>query len=155
MTSKEALNTSSSISSSSLDSSSRSRSVLRLAAIGALAAAAANAILWTVGRAADVDFMVTPIGSDSATEIGVVEAAVATAVLFAIGSALLALAARRSRRWVDVMTIAAAAFAVASVGGPLSTAENAATGALLTAMHLLTGAIFVAVGLRVRAGDNG
>jgi hypothetical protein len=155
MTRKEALNTPSPISSSSLEPSSRGRPILRLAAIGALAAGTANAVLWTIGRAADVDFLVTPIGSDSVTEIGVVEAVVATVVLFAIGSVLLALAARRSRRWVDIVTVAAAAFAVASVGGPLSTAEDASTGALLTAMHLLTGAVFVAVAMRVRADDNG
>jgi hypothetical protein len=87
-----------------------------LAAIGALAAAVVNIAVWTGGRAADVDFMVTPVGSDSATEIGVVEAAAATVGLFAIGSAFLALAARRSRRSVDVVTIAAAAVAIASVG---------------------------------------
>jgi hypothetical protein len=67
-----------------------------------------------------------------------------TLLAFAVGSAALALAARRSRRWVCVVTAASAVVAVESAGGPLLAAHDTATGALLAAMHLITSAAFVA-----------
>jgi Family of unknown function (DUF6069) len=148
---EETMNTASTISSSTLDATPRSRSTLQMAAIGALAATVVNAALWAGGRAADVDFLVTPLGSDSATQVGVVAVALTTLVMFALGSAVLALAARRSRRWVSVVMVTAAVFTIVSTGGPLSTAHDTATGALLAAMHLVTGTAFVATAARVRA----
>jgi peptidoglycan/LPS O-acetylase OafA/YrhL len=78
-----------------------------------------------------------------------------TLLTFAVGS-VLALAARRSRRWRRVVMAAAAVFAVVSAGGPLSAVHDTATGALLATMHLLTGAVFVATAARAvpRVGDG-
>jgi hypothetical protein len=121
-----------------------------VAAIGALAATVANVALWAGGRAADVGFRVSPPAGLPAFQVGIVLVVLTTLVTFAVGSAVLALAARRSRRWVRIVMAAAAVFAVVSAGGPLSAAHDTATGALLAAMHLVTGAAFVATAARVR-----
>jgi hypothetical protein len=144
------MDTASTISSSSLDAMPRSRSALQVAAIGALAATVANVALWAGGRAADVGFRVSPPAGLPAFQVGIVLVVLTTLVTFAVGSAVLALAARRSRRWVRIVMAAAAVFAVVSAGGPLSAAHDTATGALLAAMHLVTGAAFVATAARVR-----
>jgi hypothetical protein len=145
------MDTASTISASPLDAIPRSRSALQVAAIGALAATVANVALWAGGRAADVGFRVSPPAGLPAMEVGVVLVVLTTLLTFAVGSAVLALAARRSRRWVRVVMAAAAVFAVVSAGGPLSAAHDTATGALLAAMHLVTGAAFVATAAKVRA----
>jgi hypothetical protein len=142
--------TASTISSSSLDATPRRRSDLQVAAIGALAATVANVALWAGGRAADVGFRVSPPAGLPAFQVGVVLVVLTTLLTFAVGSAVLALAARRSRRWVRIVMAAAAVFAVVSAGGPLSAAHDTATGALLATMHLVTGAAFVATAARVR-----
>jgi hypothetical protein len=144
------MDTASTISSSTLDATPRSRSALQVAAIGVMAATVANVALWAGGRAADVGFLVSPAVGDP-FRVGVVLVALTTLLTFAVGSAVLALAARRSRRWARVVMAAAAVFAVVSVGGPLSTAHDTATGALLAAMHLVTGAAFLATAARVTA----
>jgi hypothetical protein len=145
------MDTASTISASPLDAIPRSRSALQVAAIGALAATVANVALWAGGRAADVGFRVSPPAGLPAMEVGVVLVVLTTLLTFAVGSAVLALAARRSRRWVRVVMAAAAVFAVVSAGGPLSAAHDTATGALLATMHLVTGAAFVATAAKVRA----
>jgi hypothetical protein len=86
---------------------------------------------------------------DAASQVGIALVVVATLVAFAAGAGLLALAARRSRRSVRAVLVTAAVVAVVSASGPLSTAEDTATGALLAAMHLLTGAAFLVTASRV------
>jgi hypothetical protein len=150
------MDTASTISSSTLDDATpRSRPVLRVAAIGALAATLVNVALWAGGRAADVGFLANPPTGGPAFQVGVVLVVLATLVAFAAGSVALALAARRSRRWVHVVTAAAVVIAVGSVSGPLSAAVDTATGLLLAAMHLVTGAAFVVTASRVRVGRPG
>lgn len=145
------MDTASTISSSNLDATTRSRSILQVGTIGALAATVANVALWAGGRAADVGFLVnSPVGGP-AMQVGITWVVPTTLLAFAVGSVVLALAARRSRRWVRVVTAVAAVVAVVSAGGPLSTAHDTATGALLAAMHLVTGAVFVATAVRVEA----
>jgi hypothetical protein len=139
----------STITSTDLDTT-RSGSLRREAAIGAVAAAAANAAVWTVGRAADVSFLVTPLFGQPATQVGIVPVVLTTLIAFAVGIGLFALAARRSDRWARAVLAAGVLFAVVSTGGPLSTAEDTATGLLLAAMHLLTGAAFAITASRAR-----
>ena len=119
-----------------------SRSLRSEAAIGAVAATAANAAVWATGRAADVSFLVIPVGGTATTQVGIVAIVLTTLVTFAVGTGLFALAARRSDRWARAVLAAGVLFAVVSTGGPLSTATDTATGLLLAAMHLLTGATF-------------
>jgi hypothetical protein len=139
----------STITSTDLDTT-RSRSLRREAAIGAAAAAAANAAIWATGRAADVSFLVTPLIGKVAIQVGIVAVVLTTLIAFAVGMGLFALAARRSDRWARAVLGAGVLFAVVSTAGPLSTAEDAATGVLLATMHLLTGAAFAITASRAR-----
>ena len=139
----------STITSTDLDTT-RSRSLRREAAIGAVAAAAANAAVWAAGRAADVSFLVTPLFGKAATQVGIIPVVLTTLIAFAVGMGLFALAARRSDRWARTVLAVGVLFAVVSTGGPLSTAEDTATGVLLAAMHLLTGAVFAITASRAR-----
>jgi Family of unknown function (DUF6069) len=145
------MNTTSTISSSTLDATPRSRSTRWVAAIGALAATVANVALWVGGRAADVGFLVSPLVGPPVMQVGVVSVALTTLLAFAAGWAVLTLAARRSRQFVRVVMAAAAVIAVVSTAGPLSTALDTATGVLLAAMHLITGAAFLAAATTMRA----
>jgi hypothetical protein len=145
------MSTTSTISSSTLDATPRSRSTRWVAAIGALAATVANVALWVGGRAADVGFLVSPLVGPPVMQVGVVSVVLTTLLAFAAGWAVLTLAARRSRQVVRVVMAAAAVIAVVSTAGPLSTALDTATGVLLAAMHLITGAAFLAAAATVRA----
>jgi Family of unknown function (DUF6069) len=124
----------------------QSRSLLQGSAVGAAAATLVNAALWAGGRAADVSFTVS---SAFMTQVGIVSVVLTTLIAFAFGSGLLALAARRSRRWVRAVLVAAAVFAVVSAGAPLSAAQDIATGVLLATMHLVTGGVFLITAWRV------
>lgn len=115
----------------------------RTGAVWALEASVTNAAIWAIGRLADVSFSVTPVTSDSAMRLGIVEVALTTAFAFAAGWALLSWATRRSHRAVRGVLITAAAFAVLSTSGPAVTANDTATAVLLIAMHLATGATFL------------
>jgi hypothetical protein len=124
----------------------QSRSLLQGSAAGAAAATLVNAALWTGGFAAGVSFMVS---SAFMTQVGIVAVVLTTLLTFAVGSGLLALAVRRSRRWVRAVLIAAALIAVVSAGAPLFAAQDTATGVLLATMHLVTGAAFLVTAWRV------
>jgi len=133
-----------------LGATARSRSLLMGAAAGAAIATLVNAALWAGGRAADASFLVTlPTGDTE--QVGIVEVVLKTVLAFAVGSGLLALAARRSHRWVRAVLIAAALVTVVSTGGPLSNAHDTATGVLLAAMHVVAGATFLLTASRVAA----
>ena len=123
-----------------------SRSLLQGSAAGAAAATTVNAALWAGGRAADVSFTVS---SAFMTQVGIATIVVTTLVAFAAGSGVLALAARRSRRWVRAVLVAAALVAVLSAGAPLAAAQDTATGVLLAMMHLVTGTAFLVTAWRV------
>jgi hypothetical protein len=93
----------------------QSRPLLQGAAAGAVIATFVNAALWACGRAADVSFTVS---SAFMTHVGIVPVVLTTLLAFAVGASLLALAGRRSRRWVRAVFVAAALVAVVSVGAP-------------------------------------
>ncbi len=143
------MGTASTITATGLDAT-RSRSLRRGAAIGAVAVAAANGAVWAAGRAADVSFRVVPVGATDAIEVGIVPVVLTTLVMFAIGTGLFALAARRSDRWARAVLTAGVLVAVVSASGPLATAEDTSTGVLLATMHLLTGAAFAITVSRAR-----
>jgi Family of unknown function (DUF6069) len=143
------MGTASTITSTDVDTT-RSRSLRREAAIGAVAATAANVAVWAAGRAADVSFLVTPLAGEAATQVGIVPVVLTTLIAFAVGMGLFALAARRSDRRARAVLAAGVLVAVVSTGGPLSAAEDTSTGMLLAAMHLLTGAAFAITASRAR-----
>jgi Family of unknown function (DUF6069) len=127
-----------------------SRSLRSKAAIGAVAATAANVAVWTAGWAADVSFQVIPLGADAHTQVGIVPVVLTTLIAFAVGMGLYTLAVRRSDRLARAVLVAGVLFAVISTSGPLSTATDTSTGVLLSAMHLLTGAAFAIAASRAR-----
>ena len=143
------MGTASTIASTNLDTP-RSRFLRHEAVIGAVAATATNVAVWAAGRAADVSFLVIPLGGKATIQVGIVAVVLTTLIAFAAGTVLLALAARRSDRWARAVLAAGVLFAVVSTSGPLSTAEDTSTGVLLAAMHLVTGAAFAITALRAR-----
>ena len=128
----------------------RKRSNFRAATVCALAASGVNVVLWGIGRAAGASFLVDPALGDPNVEVGGLKVVATTVVPFAVGVLLLALAARRSRRWVVAVGVVGAAFAVGSAAGPLDGGHDTATGVLLATMHLTTGAAFVVAATRFR-----
>ncbi|MEV1130963.1 DUF6069 family protein [Agromyces sp. NPDC049794] len=126
----------------------RSSSLRREALIGAVIATTVNAVIWAVGRALGVTFHVRP---ESGSEVGILLVIPATLVLFAAGMWLFGRAARRSRRLAVAVLVAGVLFAVASTGGVLWAAEDAATASLLVTMHLVTGAVFAVTAARTLA----
>src|SRR5829696_4616766 len=122
---EEPMSTTSTAKASGLGTAAPGRSLLQTSAAGAAAATLVNAALCAGGRAADVSFTVS---SALMAQVGIVPIVLTTLLAFAVGSALLALAARRSRRWVRAVLIAAALIAVVSAGAPLAAAQDTTTG---------------------------
>lgn len=123
--------------------SAPARPLLRAATTGAGVAVLVNAVLWSGGRAADVPFLVTPVGLGGTMRVGLVTVVLTTALAFAVGVGLLALAARRSRTAVRAVVVAAGLVAAVSACAPPSVAQDPATGVLLAAMHVVTGVAFL------------
>lgn len=135
------MGTASTITSTEIDTTRRSP-LRHVTAVGAVAATAANVAIWAIGRAFDVGFLVVPLGGTDSMQVGIVLIVLATLTMFAVGTGLFALAARRSDRWARAVMAAGVLLAVVSTSGPLSAAEDTSTGMLLATMHLLTGATF-------------
>ncbi|WP_193312963.1 DUF6069 family protein [Georgenia subflava] len=114
------------------------------------AATAANLGLFAVGRATDAALRVDPgVGAPNHPVI-VGDVAWKTAVPLALGALVLALIARRSRRWTTVVTIAGAAVAAVSIPFVFTGSHDTVTGVLLSGMHTITGLAYVVIGLRAR-----
>lgn len=129
---------------------SRNRTIAHATTVGAVAVTVVNVALWGIGRAMEASFVVDPALGDPNLEVGVVKVILTTLLPFAVGAALLVLAARRSRRRVAMVAVVAGVFAVVSAAGPLDGGHDTATGVLLAAMHVTTGVAFVVAATRVR-----
>lgn len=132
------------------NTTARKRSVLRATTVCALAATLVNLVLWGIGRAVGASFVVDPALGDANVEVGALKVVVTTVLPFAVGVLLVALAARRSRRWVIGVGAVGAVFALGSAAGPLDGGHDTTTGVLLATMHLTTGAAFVVAATRFR-----
>lgn len=143
------MDTASTTTSSPTNIAARTRAVIRATTVAAVAATIVNVTLWGIGRAADASFVVDPALGDPNLEVGVVKVILTTLLPFALGAALLALTARRSRRWIARLAVVAGVFAVVSAAGPLDGGHDTATGVLLATMHVTTGAAFVVAATRV------
>lgn len=122
----------------------------RLTAISAAAATAANLGLYAVGRWTDATLLVDPGAGPPNHLIVPGDIAWKTAVPLVVGAVVLALVARRSRRWVTVLTGAGVAVAAVSMPFVFMNAHDAGTGTLLVSMHALTALAYVAIGRRAR-----
>jgi len=123
---------------------------VRLTAFSVAAATAANLGLYAVGRLTDATLLVDP-GAGAPNHLIIPgDVAWKTAVPLAVGALVLALVARRSRRWVTVLTVAGATIAAVSMPFVFMNAHDAVTGTLLASMHAITALAYVAIGMWAR-----
>jgi len=121
-----------------------------VAAASTVAATAVNLGLYAVGRWTYATLRVDP-GAGSPNHLIIPgDVAWKTAVPLAAGALVLALVARRSRRWVAVLTVAGAVVAAVSMPFVFMNAHDAVTGVLLASMHATTALAYVVIGSRAR-----
>lgn len=122
-----------------------SRSALwRRGGVAALTATLVNLALLGLGQPADASFLVPGRGVDAPSmPVGPLAVIASSLVPMLLGIAVAALVARRSRRGVRALQIAAGVVAVVSIGFPLSLDTDVATRLLLSAMHLVVGTAYV------------
>ncbi len=112
------------------------------AALTVLGGAAAAALVWVVAvPLLGADVRVATGGQEQAVGPGAVVAAAVGAGL--MGTALLAVLLRSARRAVSVWRAAALAVLVLSLGGPLSSGQDATSVTVLLALHLSVAAVLV------------
>jgi hypothetical protein len=121
-----------------------------LAATSTVAATAVNLGLYAVGRWTDATLRIDPGAGAPNHLIIPVDVAWKTAVPLAAGALVLALVARRSRRWVSALTVAGAAVAAVSIPFVFMNAHDAVTGVLLASMHTAGAVAYVVIGTRAR-----
>lgn len=121
----------------------RKGSIFLTPTVCALVASGINLLLWSIGRVAGAAMVVDPALGEPSLKVDGPKVVVTTLIPFAIGTLLLALAARRSRSWVVAVAWVGAALAVASAIGPVAGGHDTTTGVLLATMHLTTGVAFV------------
>ena len=108
-------------------------------AVAAAATAAVNAVIFGLGRAAGVDYVV-----DSSTTIGVADVVTFTLMAFAVGLVAAAVARGLRRPGYRVLQMVGAVIAVSSVALDLPIDGSPAAKLLLASMHLVTGAGYIA-----------
>ncbi len=112
--------------------------LLRIGSAGAVVAAAVNAAIYGLGRAAGVAYVVTPT-----SRVSVVDVVVLSLVWFAIGLVAAAVATRWGGRAVRVLQIVGTVVAVASISTDLTIDGTTSAKATLALMHLVVGAAYV------------
>ena len=126
----------------------RIRPLLTTGAIAAAATAAANAVIFGLGRAAGVDYVV-----DSTTTVAVADVVTFTLMAFAVGLAGAAVARGLRRPGYRALQVVGAVIAVASIAMDLPIDGSPAAKLLLASMHLVTGAGYAAA-LEVAASSS-
>lgn len=134
-------------------------SIWRGGAVAAVTASAVNAVVWSIGRANDVAFIVPGRDGEDATRVALSHVVTTTLLVMAVGTGVAVLAAARSRRSFRAVLAAAAIVALASAAAPLTLDTDNPTRLLLASMHLVAGMAFV-VGLgraasRAAYGEGG
>lgn len=124
-------------------------SIWRGGAVAAVTASAVNAVVWSIGRANDVAFLVPGRDGGEATRVALSHVVGTTLLVVAIGTGVAVLAVARSLRWFRAVLAAGVIVALASAVAPLTLDTDASTRLLLASMHLVAGTAFV-VGLRLR-----
>jgi len=122
--------------------------------VGAAVAAVVNLVVFALGRAADVPFVVT--GNGSTTQIGAGPVAFVSVLSLLVGTVFAVLLARRGSRARRLAQAIGAAVALVSIAGPATQADEASTAVLLAAMHVIAGVVYVAaVEVAARQSDRG
>ena len=126
----------------------RIRPLLTTGAVVAAATAAVNAVIFSLGRAAGVDYVV-----DSTTTVAVADVVTFTLMAFAVGLVAAAVARGLRRPGYRALQVVGAVIAVASIAMDLPIDGSPAAKLLLASMHLVTGAGYV-VALEVAASSS-
>jgi hypothetical protein len=126
----------------------RIRPLLTTGAVAAAATAAVNAVIFSLGRAAGVDYVV-----DSTTTVAVADVVTFTLMAFAVGLVAAAVARGLRRPGYRALQVVGAVIAVASIAMDLPIDGSPAAKLLLASMHLVTGAGYV-VALEVAASSS-
>lgn len=103
-------------------------------AVAAVAAFAANLIVFWIASAADVSFDV-----DSPQPIGALTVAMFTIIPIALGALVVALIARRAPGFQRFAAWAGLVFALVTTAGSFSAAGDTATALTLSVMHVVVG----------------
>jgi drug/metabolite transporter (DMT)-like permease len=119
-------------------------STLRTAVRAVVAAAGAAVVVHGLFDLAGADFLVEPPGQ-AQTRVSATQAAFVAALAAAVGSALLALLARRSARPERLVLAIVAVGVLLLAVTPVVAAEQGLTVAALEVMHLAVAAAFLAV----------
>lgn len=115
--------------------------VWRTGSVGAAAAAAINLVVYGIGRAFEVAFLVPTWGGGAPSDITPLHVVMTSIVPFMAGTALAAATARRGG--LRLVATAGAALALLLAGGPLSMEIDSATKLLLASMHVVEGLAFL------------
>ncbi|WP_434080342.1 DUF6069 family protein [Sanguibacter sp. Z1732] len=115
-----------------------------------LIATAANLGLYAIGRATDAALRIDPGAGEANHLIIPGDVAWKTAVPLALGALVLALLARRSRRWTTIAIIAGAVAVLITIPFVLTGAHDLTTGLLLAGMHTIGGLAYILIGTTVR-----
>jgi hypothetical protein len=133
-----------------LQTTPQPRRLISVSAVSILVAAAVNLGLYTLGRGAHASLRVDP-GAGPPNHLVIAPDVVWKSILpLALGTLVLALIARRSRRWTTVLT-ALGAFVGISTGVIASLgAHDTVTGVLLFSMHTVGGIAVIVIGAQAR-----
>jgi len=119
----------------------------RAALVAAISAVVANLIVFVVARNVFGLGLAIPLGGAGSPiePLPAFMVAIATAVPALAAAGLLALLARFTRRPILIFQIIATAFALLSLGGPLSLPVDTTTKLVLSLMHLVAAAVITGV----------
>ncbi|NED98364.1 hypothetical protein G1H11_23985 [Phytoactinopolyspora alkaliphila] len=121
-----------------------------VAAVCIVVATVANLGLYAIGKAADAALRIDPGAGEPNHVIVPGDVAWKTAVPLALGALMLALIARRSRRWTMIAIVAGVAGVIITIPFVLTGAHDLTTGLLLAGMHTIGGLTYAVIGMRAR-----
>jgi hypothetical protein len=127
----------------------RTRRLIATTATGGLVAAGANLVLFGLGRAAGLDFVVERAAAHGV--IRAIDVVSLTLMAFALGTVIAAAANLLHRPSLRTIEIVAAVLAVVSVEMDLPIEASIPARCTLATMHLLAGAAYVASVRRARS----
>ena len=116
--------------------------------ITTVVAIALNVGLYAIGRATGAALKIDPALGQADHAIILGDVVWKTAVPLALGAVVLALIARRSRRWTTIVIVAGAALDALSIPFVFTGAHDTMTGVLLAGMHTVGGVAYVVIGTR-------
>ncbi len=124
-------------------SETRIRRLLALGGTGAVVAAVTNAVIYGVGRAAGVDYVITET-SKGTESVHLADVLSLTLMSFAVGLAAAVVATRFHRPSLRALQVLGAVLAVVSTYGDFTIDGGAAATVLLASMHIVVGVVYIA-----------